>query len=267
MTLDGSRQVILAAVMQGYDNTSYGDAFADVYDEWYGDISDVEATVAALATLAAAAGGLPIVELGVGTGRLAFPLAERVQPTLVIGIDSSPAMLHRLAAKHAEEHADSALQTILGDMIDDLPDGPLGVVFIAFNTFFNIGSAARQADCMRSVAQRLGPNGCLVIEAMVPEDPPRTGSLVDVKSLANDRVILSVARYDGVQQTAEGQFIEFTESGGVRLRPWSIRYAPPTELDQMAASAGLRCAERWETFAGEPFTDDSARHVSVYRLA
>ena len=76
-----------------------------------------------------------------------------------------------------------------------------------------------------------------------------------------------MARYNGGQQSDEGQFIEFTETTGVRLRPWSIRYASPAELDSMAAAAGLRCIDRWESFAGEAFTDDSNRHVSVYALA
>ena len=246
--------------MQDYDNTSYGEAFADVYDDWYSDIGDVDAAVEALAQLAQDAGSLPIVELGVGTGRLAIPLAQRVHPTVVIGIDSSAAMLDKLAAKDCEH----APVIVLGDMIDSLPDGPLGVVFVAFNTFFNLGSDQLQRSCMHAVAQRLSPNGCLVIEALVPEDPPRTGNSVDVKSLTRDRVVLSVARYDGDEQSAEGQFVEFTETGGVRLRPWSIRYTSPSQLDDMAAAAGLSCRHRWQTFAGDPFTPDSTRHVSVY---
>ena len=246
--------------MQGYDNTSYGEAFADVYDDWYSDIGDVDAAVEALAQLAQDAGSLPIVELGVGTGRLAIPLAQRVHPTVVIGIDSSAAMLDKLAAKDCEH----APVIVLGDMIDSLPDGPLGVVFVAFNPFFNLGSDQLQRSCMHAVAQRLSPNGCLVIEALGPEDPPRTGSSVDVKSLTRDRVVLSVARYDGDEQSAEGQFVEFTETGGVRLRPWSIRYTSPSQLDDMAAAAGLSCRHRWQTFARDPFTPDSTRHVSVY---
>ncbi len=246
--------------MQGYDNSSYGDAFADVYDDWYGDISDIDATVTALARLCADAGGLSIVELGCGTGRLALPLALAVHPTTVTGIDSSAAMLQQLDRKRG----DTPLQTILGDMVDDIPNSRLGVVFVAFNTFFNLGTAERQQQCMHAVAQRLAPGGSFVIEALVPEDPARTGSMVEVKSLARDRVVLSVARYDGGKQSVEGQFIEFTESGGVRLRPWTIRYASPTELDSMAATAGLRCSQRWETFSGETFNEDSHRHVSVY---
>lgn len=245
--------------MQGYDDSSYGEAFADVYDDWYGDITDAAITVDALARLAEQAGSLPIVELGVGTGRLALPLVERVRPTPVVGIDSSAAMLRELERKAPG----NAVLAVLGDMVADLPDGPLGLVFVAFNTFFNLGTRERQQACMTAVAERLGAGGCFVVEAFVPDQSPLTGSHVEVKSLAADRVVLSVARYDG-EQIAEGQFIEFTQAGGVRLRPWSIRYVTPGELDAMAAAAGLRLRERWQSFAGEAFSDDSDRHVSVY---
>ena len=253
--------------MQGYDSTSYGEAFADVYDDWYGDISDVEATVQMLAGLSRVAGPeLPLVELGVGTGRLALPLAALVDPTPVIGIDSSPAMLARLHAKATPgaSGAPGHVTTLLGDMVDGLPQGPLGVVFVAFNTFFNLGSATRQLACFEAVASRLGPGGSFVIEAYVPDDPAHSGSHVEVKTITADRVVLSVARYDGITSRAEGQFIELTESGGVRLRPWSIRYAAPAELDEMAAAAGLTLRSRRETADGAPFEADSDRHVSVY---
>ena len=247
--------------MQGYDNSSYGDAFADVYDDWYGDITDAAIAVDTLARLSDKTGSLPIVELGIGTGRLALPLIERVRPTPVVGIDSSAAMLRELDRKVGGNE----IRTVLGDMVDDLPDGPLGVVFVAFNTFFNLETRERQQACMTAVAKRLGAGGCFVVEAIVPDQPPLTGSRVEVKSLTADRVVLSVVRYDG-EQVAEGQFVEFTQAGGVRLRPWSIRYVTPDELDAMAAMAGLRLRERWQSFAGEAFSDHSDRHVSVYEL-
>ncbi len=250
--------------MQGYDNSSYGDAFADVYDEWYGAITDADATAATIADLAASASsaddaaGSPIVELGVGTGRLALPLEPLVRPRRVIGIDSSHAMLDALAAK-APDHR---LQLIRGDMIDAIPDGPLGVVFVAFNTFFNLASAERQQACMTTIAARLSPGGCFVIEALVPDEPPLSGSQVEVRSITADRVVLSVSRFG--DQLAEGQFVEFTETGGVRLRPWSVRFVAPAELDQMAARAGLQVRHRWRSFDRDPFDDDSDQHVTVY---
>ncbi|MCU1396087.1 MAG: putative methyltransferase [Ilumatobacteraceae bacterium] len=252
--------------MQGYDSASYGDAFADVYDEWYGDVSDVDATVECLARLAAATPHLPVVELGVGTGRLALPLARRIAPTPVIGLDSSRAMLERLASNRAADGAPDAvpIDARVGDMVDDVPVGPLGVVFVAFNTFFNLGTRERQEACFHAVHDRLADDGCFVIEAAVPDAAATTGGHVDVRSMTADRVVLSVARYDSGSGVAEGQFIELTELGGVRLRPWSVRYVGPDELDAMAAEAGFRLRDRWETFAGEAYHADSGRHVSVY---
>ena len=87
-----------------------------------------------------------------------------------------------------------------------------------------------------------------------------------IRTLAVDRVVLSLSRHDEATSTAEGQFVELTDGGGVRLRPWSIRYATPAELDAMAAAAGLRLEHRWRAFDDPTFDDDAERHVSVYRL-
>lgn len=258
--------------MQGYDSTSYGEAFADVYDEWYGDISDVDSMVRMLAALSRSAGPeLPLVELGVGTGRLALPLAALVHPTTVVGIDSSTSMLDKLRSKMSTPSGSVGTEPghvvpVLGDMVDALPTGPLGLVFVAFNTFFNLGTQERQQACFNAVGSRLDPGGAFVIEAYVPDEPARSGSHVEVKTITADRVVLSVARYDGSTSRAEGQFVELTESGGVRLRPWSIRYVGPAELDEMAARAGMVLRDRWETPTATPFDTDSDRHVSVYGL-
>ena len=249
--------------MHGYDDTTYGDAFADVYDEWYGNITDVVATVDALAGIAMQStvdgAALDVVELGVGTGRIAIPLAARLQPATVWGIDSSRRMLDRLDANGAAHR----VRTVLGDMVDALPPGPLGLVFVAFNTFFALGSASAQQRCFDSVASRLASGGSFVIEAFVPDDSTPSGDIVEVRSMRADEVVLSISRY-GADQTAEGHLVQFSEAGGVRLRPWSIRYASVAELDAMATHAGFGLAQRWESFAGDVFTDDSQRHVSVY---
>lgn len=244
--------------MEGYDDTTYGRAFADVYDEWYAGISDVATTVHVLVDLA---GTGPVLELGVGTGRLAVPLAETAPQLRVVGIDTSPEMLAHLDARDLP----AGLETVRGDMVDDLPPGPFTLVFVAYNTVFNLLTPERQSACFAAVAERLTDGGRFVVEAFVPESPPRTGDQVEIRTLAADRVVLSLSRHRPDEQRAEGQFVELTETGGVRLRPWSIRYAPPAELDSMAAAAGLVVEHRWETFGGVPFGDDSPRHVTVYR--
>lgn len=240
--------------VQGYGSSSYGDAFADVYDDWYRDVSDIGATVETVARLAGAG---RVLELGVGTGRLAVPLAA--QGCSVTGIDSSERMLARLAANDP----DGTVEAVLGDMVDDLPEGPFDVVLIAYNTVFNLLTVERQRACLSRSAEILTPGGSLVVEAIVPH--AHHGSQVSVRTVAADRVVLSVSVHDAGNQRADGQFVELTEAGGVRLRPWSIRYASPTELDAMAAAAGLELGERWGGFDRSPFTDDSELHVSVYR--
>lgn len=249
--------------MRGYDDTSYGEAMADVYDEWYADLDDVAAVVEVLLDLA---GDGPILELGVGTGRLALPLAEaasaaeRVACT-VAGIDTSPAMLQRLAQKPGSERVDARL----GDMVEGLPDGPFSLVFVAYNTFFALHGAERQRAAFTAVAARLTTGGRFLVEAFVPA-AVASASDVSVRTLAADRVVLSVSRSDPDTQRAEGQFVEFTEAGGVRLRPWSIHWATPAQLDDMATSAGLVLEHRWAGMDRHPFDESATRHVSVYRL-
>jgi SAM-dependent methyltransferase len=244
--------------MRGYDPTSYGDAFADIYDEWYADISNIQATVAALVPLA---DGQPLLELGIGTGRLAVPLSE--QGLEVHGIDTSQAMVDRMLAKPGGDR----ISVVIGDMATDLPPGPFGIVFVAYNTFFSNLTAEAQQDCFGEVARRLSAGGRFVMEAFVPEDPPRSGSDVAVRSIAADRVVLSVSRHDPVTQLAEGQYVEITESGGVKLRPWSIRYATPTQLDAMAEIAGLVLERRSSDWVGGSFDATSPHHISVWRRA
>lgn len=253
--------------MEGARPDAYGESFADVYDDWYGDVSDTPGTVTLLARLA---GDRPVLELGIGTGRLALPLAAA--GVAVSGIDGSAAMVARLRAKPGGE----ALDVAIGDMADvhalaPPPGVRFGLVFVAFNTLFNLTDVDDQRRCLAGVAARLAPEGCLVVEANVigagaaAPDPPR--EVVEVRTLAPDRVILSVSRADPVAQTVTGQFVELADGAPVRLRPWALRYAPPTELDAMAAAAGLELAERWAGWRGEPFTEASDHHVSLYRPA
>lgn len=244
--------------MRGYDERSYGEGFADVYDDWYPGVSDVDATVARMMSLAGPGGR--VLELGVGTGRLAVPMAEA--GLAVTGVDSSPAMLSKLAARDRS----GAVEVVCGDMVDELPDGPFAAALVAYNTIFNLLDEATQQRCFATVAERLVPGGAFMVEAFVPDVATHaaTPTNVSVRSLAVDRVVLSVTVNTPEHQRAEGQFVELTETGGVRLRPWSIRWATPEQLDAMAAAAGLTLADRWEDMTMAPFDDTSAAHVSVY---
>ncbi len=246
--------------MHGYDSTSYGDGFADVYDEWYSDVTDVDATVTRMVEVAGAGGR--VLELGVGTGRLAVPMARAGLE--VTGVDSSEAMLSRLAARALAD--DAPVATVCGDMVDELPDGPFDACLVAYNTIFNLLDDDAQRRCFRQVAARLRPGGRFVVEAIVPDEQAPAGRDVNVRSMTVDRVVLSVSDHRPDEQRTSGQFVEFTEAGGVRLRPWSIRWAAPGELDEMAADAGFRVERRDADMGGTPFDGDADHHVTVYRL-
>ena len=249
--------------VRGYDSSSYGKAFVDVYDDWYGSISDVDATVRFLAGLVPAGG--TILELGVGTGRLALPLAERGsnEGFGVWGIDSSPEMLGVLR----ERDPAGLVRAVAGDMVADItPDrfgGAVDLVFAAYNTLFNLSTEASQRACFAAVARLLRPGGRFVVEAFVPAVGAESEH-VGIRSMTAERVVLSASRQLD-DQRSEGHFIELTESGGVRLRPWAIRWSTIDQLDAMAGAAELDLERRHGGFDGATFDDDSPRHVSVYR--
>ena len=244
--------------MRGYDTTSYGEGFADVYDDWYSDVTDVAGTVSRMVALAGTSGR--VLELGVGTGRLAAPMA--MAGLSVVGIDTSEAMLQHVASQDGGD----AVTTIHGDMVSDLPDGPFDACLVAYNTLFNLLEADDQQRCFRAVAARLRRGGCFVVEAIVPDPSAPPGGDVSVRSIAADRVVLSVSDHRPDEQRTFGQFVELTEAGGVRLRPWAIRWATVDELDAMAAAAGLSLEARFADMAGSAYDDDSDHHVSVYRM-
>lgn len=237
---------------------AYGEAFADVYDLWYSEVSDVNALVALVANLCG--GSLEdtnVVECGVGTGRVAIKLAEA--GARVTGIDASPAMLDRLQANHP-----SALITpVLGDMSCDIPVGPFDAAVVAFNTLFNLSGTAHQQRFFAHVASRLRPGGILVIEA----NEFRVSEAVELeesRSVRGGRVVVSTSRLDPESRTVSGEFTELSDTGEI-VREWSIHYASTNEIDVMAATAGLELLYRGEDALGKDFTDQSERHVSAYR--
>jgi SAM-dependent methyltransferase len=251
-----------------HDPSRYGDAFADVYDDWYDDAFDTEGAVTTLTRLA---GPGPVLELGVGTGRLALPLAEA--GLTVVGLDASARMFEKLAAKPGAER----VRTVRADMADvgaaimaadgnRIPRAGYRLVFCAYNTFLNLDTEDAQRRCLSGCAELLAPDGALVVEAYVPaapEDVPRTS--LDVARVTTDAVVLTATEHDPVNQVVTGQHMEMRD-GEVRLRPWRVRYLTPEQLDAMAADAGLALGERSQDWRGTPFDDDSDTHVSVYRL-
>jgi|Tabmets5t2r1_1033131.scaffolds.fasta_scaffold03589_3 SAM-dependent methyltransferase len=251
--------------MDGYGPHTYGDRFADVYDDWYGDAADTDATVERVAALAAAATTHRVLELGGGSGRLAVPLAARGIATWTV--DASLAMLRRLRSKPGGE----AVHAVVGDMAA-LPlsaRARFGVVLCAFNTLFNLTTIEAQRRCLADAAARLDPGGGrLVIESFVApanEEGDAAVGAVEPRHIGLDEVVLTISRLDPASHTITGQHVQITEAG-IRLRPWVLRYLSPEEMDAMAAEAGLRLVERHAGWRGEPFTGDSPVHVSMYAL-
>jgi SAM-dependent methyltransferase len=227
---------------------AYGDAIADVYDDWYAGATDVEGTVATVARL-----GTSVLELGIGTGRLAVPMLEAGLD--VRGIDASAAMVERLRAKVGDR-----IPVTVADFVDVPVDGTFDVVLLAFNALLNLTTDEAQVRCLRRCAA-VGTR--VVVETFVPGDaaPP---SAVEVRNVTADEVRLSAYRIeDGV---VTGSIVSITEAG-IRLRPWTVRLATPQQLDAVAAAAGLEVVERWSGWRGEPFGDDSDRCISVFRAA
>jgi SAM-dependent methyltransferase len=243
--------------MDAYRPGTYGDAFADVYDDWYPGRDEPEA-VADL--VEAVREGDRVLELGVGTGRLALPLAARGRA--VFGVDTSAAMLSRLADR---DQSHGRVLVARADMVQ-LPFAPgaFAVAFVAYNTLFNLPDIESQRWCLDAVAHSLAPGGALVIEAFVPRPDDESIQGVAVRDITIDRVVMTASRLDHLDQTITGQHIEIHESG-IRLRPWFLHYLHPHQIDELAAAAGLQLERRFAGWHDEPFVDDSESHVSVYR--
>lgn len=243
---------------EGYDAATYGDRMAEFYDDLPMHPADSDAAVACLAELAA---GGPVLELAVGTGRLALPLARR--GVTVSGVDASEAMVAKLRAKPGGDR----VAITIGDLADVDVEGRFSLVFIAYNTFFVLLDPGAQRACFARVTDHLTAGGRFVIEAFVP-DPSRfeRDQHIEVRHVGLDDAVLSVSRHDGSTQRVDSLLVRLANDG-VRTWPVRLRYSYPNELDLMAELAGLRLEHRWGGWNREPFTGDSVKHVSVYAKA
>ena len=244
--------------MSNADPAHYGQTWAAVYDEVHGHL-DPSAAVDRLHELAA---GGTALELGIGTGRVALPLAAR--GVIVHGIDASEAMVRRLRDKPGG----AAIPVTLGDFTDVAVDGgPYALIYVVFSTLFALPTQDAQLACFRNVEARLARGGVFVVEAFVP-DVARFDRLqrVHVQRLDLGRAEVTLSRHDPVAQRITGQHVSLTD-GSVRLLPVEVRYAWPSELDLMARLASLRLRERHGDWLGGPFTAISPTHVSIYERA
>jgi SAM-dependent methyltransferase len=239
--------------METYTASTYGERIAEFYDDRHHAFDE-----AAVRLLAELAGGGRALELGVGTGRLALPLAAL--GVEVHGIDASRAMVERLRAKPGG----GDIPVVFGDFEEVAIPGEFALVYVVFNTFFALLSQEAQVRCFRNVAARLAPGGVFLIEAFVPDLARYTGGQVtNAVEVTADRAVLDISRYDPVRQYVTGQTVVLTD-GQVRLFPVQLRFAWPSELDLMARLGGLSLRGRWGGWGREEFDAGSAKHISVY---
>ncbi|MDZ7675132.1 MAG: class I SAM-dependent methyltransferase [Acidimicrobiales bacterium] len=243
--------------MDGYRPSTYGDGFADVYDDWYADVSPPGAT----ATFVATRTDGPVIELGSGTGRLAGPLREAGLP--VVGVDASLAMLARSRSRVP------SVPVAAADMAEiPVRHGSAGAVLVAFNTFFNLPTTSLQRRCLTEARALLTPGGIVIVETFVPGAlPSGPADHVELARLDADGVVLRVSRTDPAERTVSGHHVELRDGEPVRLRPWHLHFTDPAGLDRIAASAGLSLRERYADWAGAPFDVDCDTQVSVFGAA
>jgi SAM-dependent methyltransferase len=234
----------------------FGERVAATYDDDAGEMFQPGVIEPAVDLLAELAGGGRALELGIGTGRIALPLARRGVP--VHGIDLSRPMVARLRAKPGGD----AIGVTIGDFATTRVDGAFTVAYLVFNTIMNLTTQQAQVACFRNAAAHLAPGGCFVIEVVVP----------DLRRLppGQDAVPFEISSrrwgfdlYDTATQAMSSNYIQLSEGRG-EYSTFPFRYVWPAELDLMAQLAGMRLRDRWEGWSRQPFTSESRQHVSVW---
>jgi SAM-dependent methyltransferase len=238
------------------DDGYFDERVAARYDESSVEMFQPEAVDPVLDFLADLAGSGRALELAIGTGRIALPLAQRGVP--VHGIDMSKAMVARLRAKPGGED----IGVTIGDFATTTVDGAFSVAYLVFNTISNLTTQEEQVACFRNVAAHLEPGGCFVIEVGIPELqrlPP--GETFRVFHASESR--WGIDEYDVANQGLISHHFEIVD-GRLERNSVPFRYTWPSELDLMAQLAGMSLRERWSGWKREPFTSESRKHVSVW---
>jgi SAM-dependent methyltransferase len=234
----------------------FGEDVAARYDESSADMFDPAVVEPAVDFLEELAGDGAALELGIGTGRIALPLAQR--GVTVHGIDLSEAMVAQLRAKPGGED----IPVAIGDFATTTVEGTFSLAYVVFNTIGNLTTQDAQVACFENVAAHLEPGGCFVIELGVPglrTLPP--GERFRVFDFGESHV--GIDEYDVANQGLISH--HFSPAGGKwELVSMPFRYVWPAELDLMARLAGMTLRERWSGWKQEPFTSESTKHVSVW---
>jgi SAM-dependent methyltransferase len=239
-----------------HDDGYFDERVAARYDESEAEMSDPAVVEPVVEFLVELAGSGRALELGIGTGRIALPLAQRGVP--VHGIDLSKAMVARLRAKPGGQD----IGVTIGDFATTPVDGTFSVAYVVFNTIMNLTTQDEQVACFRNVAAHLAPGGCFVVEVGVPElrRLPRGETFVPFDVSPTH---LGLDEYDVASQGLISHHYSVVD-GKLELNSVPFRYVWPAELDLMARLAGMTLRERWSGWKREPFTSDSTKHVSVW---
>jgi SAM-dependent methyltransferase len=235
----------------------FGERVAQRYDESAADMFEPSVVDPAVDFLAELAGDGAALELGIGTGRIALPLAQR--GTRVAGIDLSQAMVARLRAKPGAED----IEVAIGDFATTKVEGTFSVVYLVFNTIMNLTTQDEQVACFRNAAAHLRPGGSFVVEVGVPalrRLPP--GETLHAFHASDTRCGLD--EYDVATQGLVSHHFEIVDGKLERLSI-PFRYVWPSELDLMARLAGMELRERWSDWTREPYISESSKHVSVWQ--
>jgi SAM-dependent methyltransferase len=226
------------------------------YDESEADMFDPDAVEPVVDFLVELAGEGRALELGIGTGRIALPLAQKGVP--VHGIDLSRAMTSRLQEKPGGEQ----IGVSIGDFATTTVDETFSVAYLVFNTIHNLTTQAEQVACFRNVAAHLQPGGCFVIEVGIPNlqrlPPGETMRVFDASDTH-----WGIDEYDVANQGLVSHHYSLVD-GRLERVSMPFRYVWPAELDLMAELAGMALRERWSGWKREPFTSESRKHVSVW---
>ena len=234
----------------------FGERVANRYDETSVDMFEPAAVDPVVDFLAELAGDGAALELGIGTGRIALPLAQR--GVRVDGIDLSEAMVARLHKKPGAEN----VGVTIGDFATTRVDGTFSVAYLVFNTIMNLTTQDEQIACFQNVAAQLEPGGCFVIEVMVP-DLQRLPRGETFRPFHVSDAHLGIDEYDVVNQGLVSHHY-WAVDGKFEKLSIPFRYVWPAELDLMARLAGMTLRERWSGWKREPFTSDSTKHISVW---
>jgi SAM-dependent methyltransferase len=258
----GCDRVVPFIPMDFDPSDSFGTDVAAHYDD--APRGDEEAAVARLAGLAR---GGPALELAIGTGRIALPLAAT--GVRVDGVELSAAMIEKLRARPGGD----GLRVVQGDMAETTLSEKYRLVYVVFNSIMNLVTQDGQARCVANAARHLADDGVFVVETVVPDhmytlraDGDGVDQYVQAGEIGPQRVRISTGRFDRVTQRVDLCHVHIGD-GGIRLDPLALRYVWPSELDLMARLAGLRLRERHGGWSGEPFDGRALRHVSVYECA